>query len=307
MAQDPELVVIIILNLNKKEDTLKCLGSVFKLDYSPYEVIVVDNGSMDGSADAISKAFSEVHLIRSTKNLGAPGGRNLGIRYANENFNYKYMLFLDNDTLVVDTSLSKLTEALKKNEQAGFALPKAYREFLSNIIMSVGIHVNLYSGSVYDIGAGEIDQGQYDLPRYVAACGAFGFLAKKEVISRLGCFDEIFNPYAWEDVDLSLRAGKRGVKILYVPEALIYHKGGKLVRGPLAEYEKHKVKNFFTLMKRHTNLLQWISFICLIPLRAIFLIIKEIFHGNSKIVLAQFRGFLKLFLKEESILRSRST
>lgn len=306
MTKDSELVVIIILNLNKKEDTLKCLESVFKLDYSPYEVIVVDNGSMDGSADAISKAFSEVHLIRSTKNLGAPGGRNRGIQYADKNFNYKYLFFLDNDSLIEESCLPKLTEALKDDQEAVFAFPKAYREFPSNIIMSVGIHVNLYSGSIYDIGAGEIDQGQYDLPRYVAACGAFGFLAKKEAISRLGCFDEIFNPYAWEDVDLSLRAGKLGFKILYVPEAVVYHKGGKLVRGPLVEYERYKVKNLFTLMKRHTNLLQWISFICLIPLRAIFLLMKGVYHSDSKVVLAQFRGFLKLFVKEESILRRRS-
>src|ERR1700752_218266 len=231
MTQNHELVIIIILNFNKKEDTLKCLESVFRLDYYPYKTVVVDNGSTDGSVEAISKTFPEVHLIRSNNNLGASGGRNLGIQYANKSFNYKYLFFLDNDTLVEDSSLPKLTEALKNDKEAGFAFPKAYRAPLSNIIMSVGIYVNLYTGSIYDMGAGETDQGQYNLPRYVHACGAFGFLAKKEVFSQIGCFDEIFNPYSWEDVDLSLRAGKRGFKILYVPEALIYHKGGKLVRG----------------------------------------------------------------------------
>jgi len=299
MAQDSELVVIIILNLNKKEDTLKCLESVFKLDYSPYEVIVIDNGSTDGSVEAICEAFSEVHLIRSTNNLGASGGRNLGIQYANKNFNYKYLFFLDNDTLVEDSSLPKLTEALKDDKEAGFAFPKAYREFPSNIIMSVGIYVNLYTGSIYDMGAGEIDQGQYNLPKYVTACGAFGFLAKKEVFSQIGCFDEIFNPYSWEDVDLSLRAGKRGFKILYVPEALINHKGGKLVRGPLPEYEKYKIRNFFMLMRRHTNLLQWVCFVCLIPLKTIFHIIEEVYYGNSKVLLAQFRGLLGTFIKRK--------
>jgi GT2 family glycosyltransferase len=298
MIQDPELVVVIILNLNKKDDTLKCLESVFRLDYSPYEVVVVDNGSTDGSADAISRAFSRVHLIKSTNNLGVSGGRNLGIEYANNNFRYEYLFFLDNDTLVEDSSLAKLTEALKNDREAGLAFPKAYREFPSKIVMSVGIYINLYTGSIYDIGAGEIDRGQYSLPRYVPACGAFGFIAKKGVFSQIGWFDEIFNPYGWEDVDLSLRARRGGFKILYVPEALMYHKGGKASRGPLPEYEKYKIRNFFILMRRHTNLLQWICFVTLIPLKTIFRIMGELYRGNSKVVLAQFRGFLDGFIKD---------
>jgi GT2 family glycosyltransferase len=164
--------------------------------------------------------------------------------------------------------------------------------------MSVGICVNLYTGSIYDIGAGEIDRGQYNLPRYVHACGAFGFLAKKAVFSQIGCFDEIFNPYGWEDVDLCLRARAGGFKILYVPEALIHHKGGKAGRGPLPEYEKYKVRNLFILMRRHTSLLQWICFVLFIPLKAFSLLITRLSHGDLKVVLAQFRGFLDGFRKK---------
>jgi hypothetical protein len=299
MAQDSKLVVIIILNLNKKEDILKCLESVFKLDYSPYEVVVVDNASADGSVEAISIAFPEVHLVRSIKNLGAGGGRNLGVRYANDNFNYKYIFFLDNDTQVEVSSLTKLAEALEKDKQAGFAFPKSYRAFPSNVIMSIGINVNLYTGSIFDIGAGEVDQGQYDRPRYVPACGGFGLLVRREVFSQVGWFDEIFNPYGWEEVDLSLRARKRGFKILYVPEALIYHKGGKLGRGgSLPEYERYKVRNLFILMRRHTTLLQWICFVLFIPLKAFSLSIARLSQGDLRVVLAQFRGFIDGFIKK---------
>lgn len=298
MAQDSELVAIIILNLNKKEDTLKCLESVFKLDYHPFEVIVVDNGSTDGSVEAISRAFPEVHLIKSSKNLGASGGRNLGIRYANDNFNYRYLFFLDNDTLVEDASLKNLVLALKEDKQAGFAFPKAYIEFPSKVIMSVGINVNLYTGSIYDIGAGEVDQGQYNQFRYNQACGAFGFLAKREVFSKVECFDEIFNPYGWEEVDLCIRVRELGFMILYVPEAIIYHKGGKMGRGfALQDYEKYKVRNYLILMNRHTNQLQWLCFIFLIPFRVFIFIIKGSYMGSYKIVLAQIRGFLEVLKK----------
>jgi len=298
MGQNSELVVIIILNFNRKEDTLKCIGSVFKLTYFPYEVVVVDNGSTDSSVEAIPKAFPDAHLIKNATNLGAAGGRNLGIHYANNNFNYKYLFFLDSDTLVEYSSLSNLVEALDKDRQAGFAFPKAYRAYPSTEIMSVGINVNLYTGSIYDVGAGEIDRGQYDQPRYRTACGGFGFLGKRELFSEIGWFDESFSPYGWEEVDLSLRAVKKGYKILYVPDALIYHKGGKLGRGKaLPEYERYKVRNFFLLMKRHANLLHWLCFIWFLPLKIIFLLLNDKYNWDKKVVYAQFRGFLEVFIK----------
>jgi len=161
-----------------------------------------------------------------------------------------------------------------------------------------GIGINLYTGSIYDIGSGEVDEGQYDQRKFVTSSGGL-VLVKKEVFSQIQWFDEIFNPYGWEDIDFSLRARKGGFKILYVPEAVIYHKGGKVGRGrALPEYEKYKVRNFFILMERHTNLLQWICFVCLIPLKFIFLLVGELYSGNVRVILAQFSGFFDLFRKK---------
>lgn len=306
MIRDAELAVIIILNWNKKEDSLECLESVYKLDFAPYEVVVADNGSTDGSGEAISKAFPETHLVRSATNLGAAGGRNLGIEYADNNFKYKYILFLDNDTLVEKDSMGELVGAMQRDNDIGITTPKGYRMSPPRVIASAGgLGVNLYTGSIYDIGSGEFDKGQYDQPKFVTSCTGFAFLVKKELLSQIGWLDEIFNPWGWEEVDFSLRARNKGFKILYVPKALVYHKGGKAGRGgALPEYERYKVRNFFILMKRHTNLLQWICIVCLIPLRAVFLIIEGIYHGNSKaVLLAQFRGFLDLFSNKLSYFR----
>ena len=77
-----QFVAIIVLSYNKKNEILECLESIFKLDYSEFEVIVVDNDSSDGSVKAIQTNYPGVHLVESEVNVGVAGGRNLGIKYA---------------------------------------------------------------------------------------------------------------------------------------------------------------------------------------------------------------------------------
>jgi len=291
------LVAVIILNHNKKEETLQCIRSVLTLDYTPFRVIIVDNGSTDGSYEAISTAFPELDVIRSDENRGAVGGRNFGHAYATKHYKHQFLLFLDNDTVVEKHMLRCLVEALMVDQVAGIACPKAYQRFPSTKIMSAGLYVNLYTASIYDIGSGKIDEGQFDKRRYVPACGAFGFLIKQDVLDRLGGWDEKFNPYAWEDVDLCLRARKMGYKTVYVPNALIYHAGGKVGRGAIPSYEKYKIRNFFLILQKHANWAQYVSCLLWISLKGIFHVGKMVLQGDLISVMAQMRGFFQAVVR----------
>src|SRR3972149_9667802 len=284
------LVVIIVLNHNKKENLLECLESVYKQDYKEFEVIVVDNASTDNSIEAVGTEYPAVHLIKNKINLGAGPGRNTGWYFVEKNFDYKYLLFLDDDVIIENNFITKLVALFTNNPQVGIACGKAYTDHKLITIMSAGIRANLFSGSIYDIGSGKNDKGQFDNSGYVDACGSFGMMIQRELFSKLRGFDENYSPYGWEDVALCLNAKKHGYYTYYLSEAVLIHKGTKLGRKPNPLYEKSKIKNYIYLLRSNTNLFQKITCAVCLPFRALWLALKLIFTGNTRIVLEHFKG-----------------
>lgn len=291
-----DLVVIIVLNQNKKDDLLECIDSIVKLDYKEFKIIVVDNASTDGSVEAIKRIYPDIHLIENKINSGVAGGRNLGIKYANEKFNFSFILFLDNDVILNKNSLTEMIKSFEEGENIGIVTPKCYlMNSPATIGYAGGMRVNLFTGKISDIGNNEKDKGQFDHSDLVSACGGL-CLVNHKVINEVGMFDEKFNPYGWEDVDYSLRTRKHGFKIFYNHEAIVYHKGGKKQRDGMAyEYEFSKTKNYFYLIKKHANIFQLLTIGFILPLKALFIVGKELFSGKFKLLFSQARGFLSLF------------
>lgn len=266
------------------------------MDYKNFEVILVDNASTDGSPGEIKKSFSKVHLIKNKTNSGVAGGRNIGIKYANENTNYKSLLFIDDDVVVEKKFLSELIKSCEVDKNAGIITPKCYTMKQPDIIgYAGGMSVNLFTGAIDDIGGGEKDQGQFDEPGYVPSAGGI-LLVKKEVIDEVGMFDENFNPYGWEDVDFSIRSKKKGFEIFYNPKAVVYHKGGKKNRRDnIREYEFSKMKNYFYLIRKHANAIQIITILILLPFRAVHVLATGLLNGELKIFSFKLKGFFNLF------------
>lgn len=285
---------MVVLSFNKREAMLRCLESVARMRYAPREVLVVDNASSDGSADAVANAHPDVHLVRSPVNLGAPGGRNLGIREAARRFPYAYLLFLDDDALADESLATELMAALRQDPGAGLATPKAYRTGSPGVIASAGgMRVRLGSGSIADIGAGQLDEGQYESSALVDSCVGFAVLARRETLEAVGLFDEAFNPYGWEEVDLSLRVRRAGYSIRYAPRAVVYHAGGTPGRGKrVAEYERAKFANYLKLMRRHASPLEWAAFVAGMPLRGSALVLGHVRRGEWGILRARAGGLL---------------
>jgi GT2 family glycosyltransferase len=277
-ASAEELLVVVVLSYNKRDQTLRCIESARRLRYQPLVVLVVDNASSDGSAEAVAVEYPDVHLLRSPVNRGAAGGRNLGVDYATERFDPAYLLFLDDDAVVDERLAEALVAVMREDPGVGLATPKAYRFGTHDVIASAGgMRVQLGRGSITDIGAGDRDVGQFEQAGTVESCVGFTVLARSEALRRCRGFDESYNPYGWEEVDLSLRIRAAGYTVKYAPGAICWHAGGTPGRGRrVLRYERGKVVNYLRLMRRHATAREWLTFLAVLPLRAARLVAAQV-------------------------------
>lgn len=289
------MVGIVILNRNKQEYLLSCIRSVYNQCYKSFVIIVVDNGSTDNSCAMIKSQFPEAHLIQNISNLGVAGRRNNGFNFLiQQHINVEYILFLDNDTILHEKALQEIVSSFGIKPNIGIVTPKLLR-LDGTFEYAGGIDLNLTTGRISNIGAGRKDIGQYDYStENISACGGI-FAIRTKLLSELHGFDERFNPYGWEDVDLSIRLRKMGYKIYYNYKSIIYHNGGRSSRGFIKEYELSKTRNYFYLIKKHSNLLQVIIFYLILPFRLLMIVSGQIKRKEIKLLVHQFNGLFDNF------------
>lgn len=238
-------IFIIILNWNQKEDALECLSSVTKIDYTNYKVILVDNGSIDGSQEAIKNNYPEVVLIENKENLGYANGNNVGIKHALKK-GADYIFILNNDTVVDSKTPSLLVDAAEEEKNIGIVGPKIYYCKEPNRIQSVGGILDRNFNPLHR-GFKEIDKDQFEDTKEVDFVSGSAMLIKREVFDKIGFFDSQFFMY-WEETDFCYRARKQGFRIVVVPKAKIWHKGG-VSSTPLITY--YTARNKLLLLKKH--------------------------------------------------------
>ncbi len=213
------LVSIVIPNWNGRKFLIPCLESILAQSYKQFEIIVVDNGSQDGSCELLSKKYPQVKLIALEHNTGFSVAVNKGINVSQGNF----IALINNDTKANVHWLEKMVEALTNNIEIGSVACKMLSMDNPKLIDGAGDGLRR-GGLPGRIGHGQIDFGQFDKERYVlGACGG-AVVYRKAMLDDIGLFDEDFFAYL-EDVDLSLRAQSAGYRCLYVPDAIMYHLG----------------------------------------------------------------------------------
>lgn len=217
-------VSVVVVNWNHGALIGECLDALLAQDYPSFDVIVVDNGSTDGSPEWISRHHSGIQLYRLGENLGFSKAFNTGARRARG----ALVLSLNPDVIVEPGFLRGMVAVLSQNERIGTVAPKLLQADDPSILDSTGLFIDRRRRP-YDRGQGETDRDQYDARSEVfGACGAAA-LYRRAMLEDLAIegeyFDEDFFAY-YEDADLAWRAHLRGWRCVYAPEAVATHARG---------------------------------------------------------------------------------
>ena len=211
------LVSLIILNWNGLTHLKTCLPSILSTDYPDYEVILVDNGSTDGSVDYVAQNF-DVQVLPQERNLGFAGGNNVGLKAARG----EIRVLLNNDITVRPMWLRELASAMLCDLQVGIAGCKILFPD-EKTIQHAGATLTFPLAYSHHYGYQEEDKGQFDELRQVDYVTGAAFAVKAEVLDSVGYLDEGFFPIYYEESDYCARARQRGYKVLYVPDSVVIH------------------------------------------------------------------------------------
>lgn len=301
-------ISVIIVNYNGLRFLQNCLASLQKQNYpsSRYEIILVDNGSTDGSISFIRNNWTEVRIIDAQKNLGFAAGNNLGFEYAKGDF----FALLNNDTEVPENWISVLVDTILESYSIGLVTCKILFHADRQIINSTGLQL-LNDGRGSDRGFREKDLGQYNKKEDVfGACGA-SMLLRKEMLVDIGNFDDRLFMY-YEDLDLAWRAKLQNWRCVYTPETVVYH----IHCGSSGEWS-----DFFTFhVERNRALISiknapiGMAFRCfsIVTLKSSIRIIQGIVFGmvhreKLKIAKTYFKVLVSLFFNLPKFIKTRYT
>lgn len=216
MVKEP-LVSVVIANWNGKDYLEECLESLKKQTYPFLEIIVVDNGSSDGSREFIKANFPKIEVIKNKTNRGFAQANNLGIITARG----EYVATLNNDTVAEPDWIENLMEVAQKRKDIAMFASKILSYHQRGIIDSCGIILYL-DGIGRCRGYLERDGKKFDQEEEVLMPTACAALYRKDILIQAGLFDEDYFAYC-EDIDLGLRIRMLGLVCLYVPRAKVYH------------------------------------------------------------------------------------
>jgi GT2 family glycosyltransferase len=208
---------VIIPAWNGRAYLPQCLDALLAQEGAVLEAIVVDNASVDGSADLVAQRYPTVTLVRERSNLGFAGACNAGLRIATG----EILVLLNQDTQVATGWLAALVDALGQARRGVVGCKISYPD--GHTIQHAGGWIEWPRGLAHHYGQGDIDRGQWDTGREVDYVSGAALALYRRVMDQIGLLDEGFWPGYFEDADLCQRAREAGYTVWYEPSAVLLH------------------------------------------------------------------------------------
>ena len=217
---DFPVISICIVNYNGSKYLKACFDSIKKSEY-PFErieTIMVDNASTDGSIDYVKTNYLWIKVLTLDRNYGFATANNIGVKNAQG----KYIVFLNNDTVVTPDWLNELVGVMEKDNNIGVAGSKILFLDEPEKINSAGANITFYGGG-YDIGFLDDDSEKYNIAGSRGCVCSAAMMVRREEFLSFGGFDEDYFMYS-EDTDICWRYWLYGRKVEYIPDSVVYHK-----------------------------------------------------------------------------------
>jgi GT2 family glycosyltransferase len=218
-------VLAVIVNWNGKDDVLECLKSLVNANYpkDKFKILVVDNGSSDGSQAAISKTYPNVALIKNSKNLGYVRAVNRGINQGLE-WDVEYVWICNNDIVVHEDALTQLVKIGQSDTKIGVVAPVVYSYRQPQTIDNIGYKINFWIGRLKKL---KYKEGIFPDPRSrmsdVDSNLGCSNIIKTSLIQTIGMFNPIYKIY-FEETDYNVRAKRSGFRVVIARNAKVWHK-----------------------------------------------------------------------------------
>jgi len=275
-------VAVIIVNYRNLHDTINCVNSILQNNTGLFsiQVILVDNGSNDGSLTEIKSAFPSIKVIGLDHNLGFAGANNIAILHALKN-GADYVFLLNNDAVVMPSTIEKLLEVFNKDSKIGIVGATVLDHENPKIIDNMGAKISYYTGYSKFIANGDLYHENLKSIDVDYTSGA-AMVIKREVIDSVGLLPEYYFLYG-EEKDYCVRAKQKGYRIVDAAKATIIHKTSSTVNKYLGLKNYYFHRNRLIFLRLHSKSYQYIfailhSVLIILP----FYIFKYFIHEQSR-------------------------